>query len=239
MPLSFMTTPRRKNKLAAIKCLFLRPLASSPTLTGPVLVVGSGPGGALPAGMDHNWTVATVNGSQVVGEGLGLGVPDLTLMGAAVMKDKPVNLEAQHVLSGRHTKLLISPIGRRRYSAARWRLMRIDYTYDAVFRISTRDKIDIVNSVLGDTIQHKHKPSNGVILALACLHWGASSVVMTGFSLTKHGHAYNDAERPREHIDEDRIVLAKAVSNGAPLFTTSQDFAAESGLPIFGANSFT
>jgi hypothetical protein len=196
------------------------------------LVVGSAPEASLPQRFDQSWTVATVNASQTTAAALGCHIPDLTLFGAAVMKGKPVNLEAQEALRGLRTKTAIGFEGRRHYSATRFKLAAIGYSYDSFYFMPPAMRLRIISDAIGEEVQHKAKPSNGVFLALLCLRMGSTAAVMTGFSLTKAGHAYNEKERARRHVDEDRIVLMKAIARGAPIFTADPAFSRESGVPL-------
>lgn len=218
--------------LGAFSGLF-KPVSSLPRLSGPVLVVGSGPGACLPAGYDDTWTLATVNGSQIIAARLGCGSPDLTLLGLSVLQKAPVNREAQAVLRDGSTGVLICINGRRRYSLARMRLARLGYRFNRFCYLTREARLAMTSDVLGARINSQLKPSNGVTLAFLCLNLGASLVVMTGFSLSKSGHAYNDQNRPRLHANEDAALLKRSIEKGIPIYTSQSDFAEESGLPLY------
>jgi hypothetical protein len=214
--------------------LLLRSSAEDPPrFSGPAFVVGSGPNARLPADYDQTWTLATVNASQVNAASLGCGTPDLTLFGRAVLGSKPVNLEAQTVLRGAKTGTAIGFRGRQRYSMIRIKLAMINYTYDRFHYMTRTQRLKIVSDAVGDDASDMGHPSNGVFLALLCLHLGSSFVVMSGFSFTRNGHSYNDKERERRHTDEDRALLRIALARGAQIFSSDPIFAAESGLPLF------
>lgn len=218
--------------LGAISGL-LKPVSPLPQLSGPALVLGSGPGACLPTGFDDTWTLATVNGSQAVAARLGCRSPNITLLGASVLKNQPANREAQAVLKARGTETLISIRGRRRFSLARFHLARLGYTFDRFCLISGSERLDFISSVLDERIGVNLKPSNGVALAFICLHLGAAGVVMTGFSLSRGGHAYNDKNRPRQHTAEDRELLRRSAVKGVPIYAGSVEFAQESGIPLY------
>src|SRR5690606_31351277 len=75
--------------------------------------------------------------------------------------------------------------------------------------------------------------SNGVVLALLSLHLGADEVLMSGLSLSTHGHAYSDKGYSRGHIDADRLALNEMGRRGLPVRALDPVFAEESGLPLY------
>lgn len=205
-----------------------------PALSGRVLVAGSGPNAALPLDFDHSWKLATVNASQVVTERLGAGTPDLTLFGAGVLKSNPVNIEAQKVLAGRRTRSLIMMKGRHRFSYGPFKLAMMGYAYET-FHFLNRDLgLNVVSHLLGEEVPWSQRPSTGITLAFLSLYLGGREAVMTGFSLTSGGHAYNDSGRERRHSSDDAMWLRKAAAASVPLYTIDPIFAAESGLPLYG-----
>ncbi|MEP9388928.1 hypothetical protein [Mesorhizobium sp. KR9-304] len=216
----------------SISSLLLRPEPKLPALQGPALVIGSGPGAKLPDGFNDAWTIATVNASQVVASSMGCGSPDLTLFGNAVLQKRPVNREAQSVLRGLSTGTVI---WQTRRTHLRIRLAMLGYSYSRISVLDEARRIEIVSSAVGRRVTHAERPSNGILLALLCLHMGSSIVVMTGFSLTQAGHAYNDKGRVRNHVDADNMVLAEALARGARIYTSDPLFSSESGIPLFGS----
>lgn len=55
---------------------------------------------------------------------------------------------------------------------------------------------------------------------------------MSGFSLTRGGHAYNELNMRRGHLDGDAAALRRFVELGLPIFTNDERFSRESGLPL-------
>lgn len=223
-----------RNTLGDVVSSFFRPpLKSLPTLSGPALILGSGPGASVPIEYDARWSLATVNASQAIAHRLGIGPPRFTLLGAAVMKSNPVNMEAQSAMRGGTTGILMCLKGRRRFTTVPWKLAALQYSYDEFFYLNRTARLRAIEAVLGHPVPNKDRPSNGVVLAFLCLEMGLSPIVMTGFSLTKVGHAYNDKKRDRRHVEEDRYILGKAAERGAPIFTNDPVFAEESRLPLY------
>ena len=203
-----------------------------PRLDGPVFVLGSAPDPVPLRDRSRKWTLATVNGSQTVAAAWGLR-PELTLFGLSFVHTTPANAEARKVLSGKGTHQLLC-IGARKHYFHYKRLTReLGYTYDRLTIMTPKDRADITRRLIGVSDDETGRASNGIFLALLCLYLGAPQVVMGGFSLTQHGHAYNDKGLRREHIDADRAVLALALKAGLRIATNDPRFSAESGLPLF------
>jgi len=202
-----------------------------PQIDGPAFVLGSAPGPAPPRDPSRSWTLATVNGSQVVAARWGLK-PTITLFGFSFVQTTPANAETRKVLSGQCTSQLLCIGARKHYFHYRRVARQLGYSYDRLTTITPKDRADITRRVIGVSDDETGRASNGIFLALLCLHLGASEVVMAGFSLTRHGHAYNDKGHFREHIDADRAVLARALQAGLRIATNDPRFSAESGLPL-------
>ena len=94
------------------------------------------------------------------------------------------------------------------------------------------DRGRIMQGLLGDAYDERQPPSNGVFLALLALHLGANRILMSGFSLSKTGHAYNTLNLDRRHLDGDTAALRRIVALGLPVFTNDERFSRESGLPL-------
>jgi hypothetical protein len=203
-------------------------LKNMPALSGPALVLASGPGAAVPSDFNERWTLATVNGSQAVAARLGLGSPDVTLMGTSILRNK----DAQEVLRGKRTGTLICVRDKKHRDPARIRLAFLKYSYSGFFFLTRQERLRLLSEMVGESVASPARPSNGVILALLALHLGCEKVIMTGFSLTKDGHAYNNKGCVRGHKEQDRHILGKVVQRKLPIFTNQPDFSAESGIPL-------
>ncbi len=133
-------------------------------------------------------------------------------------------------MRGRKTRTLLLFDRGKLIDNQRLKLLMLGYSYDRVVFISTADRIDWIRDATG--IEPVDKPSNGVAAAFLCASLGAKKIVMTGFSLTKEGHAYNTKNRERAHVAGDREALKLAVSRNVPIVTNQNDFSAESGVPL-------
>jgi hypothetical protein len=112
------------------------------------------------------------------------------------------------------------------------RLRWLGYGYRSLTVLHMRSRGQILQAMLGDAYQAANPPSNGIFLALLALHLGASRVLMSGFSLTRTGHAYNELNLQRRHVDGDTLALNRVAAMKLPVFTNDERFAHESGLPL-------
>lgn len=205
-------------------------LARLPRLTAPALVVGSAPGARCPNDV-AGWHLLSVNASQVVAEGWGLDVPALTLFGTTVLGMRPSNRAAQRVLSGRHTRCLVTMEDGSNRLVHEFNLWRMGYRYDRRTGLDTPSRFAMLSSMVGSDLAQM-KPSNGIVLALLALFLGAPRVVMAGFSLEQTGHAYNSENHPRNHVDADSEVLRGIAARQFPVATTSLQIAEATGLTL-------
>lgn len=203
--------------------------ARLPRLSAPALVVGSAPGARCPTDV-AGWHLLSVNASQVVAEGWGFDSPTLTLFGTTVLGMRPSNRAAQRVLRGRRTGCLLTMEDGSNRLVHEFNLWRMGYRYERRAGLDRQSRLAMLSSMVGEDLA-RLKPSNGIVLALLALFLGAPRVVMAGFSLGQTGHAYNQANHPRNHVDADREVLRGIVARHLPIATTSADLAAQAGLP--------
>lgn len=209
----------------------LPPIAELPRLDRPAIVLGSGPNSRPPADA-RDWALLTVNGSQALSAGWPVSDPDMTLFGTTVLGMRKSNRAAQAVLRGRHTRLLVMVRDGSNPLVHSFNLWRIGYRHDRRVLLSTAQRADLFEAVLGKSLGSVAKPSNGIFLVLIALHLGAPKVLMTGFSLSKAGHGYNASNHPRNHAGADADILAELVRREAPVFANDPDFARESGLRL-------
>lgn len=200
-----------------------------PSLSGRTFVLGSAPRLCPPAPGD--WTFATVNASQAILAGWG-HTPTITLLGRTWRRLNPTKRSVRHVMNGLRTKHLIGVGTPRNYRTFKTTARELNYGYENLSILTTDKREAIVRQMLGHDFDVSNKLSNGVILGLLALHQGADEVVLSGLSLTQSGHAYNDVNQPREHVDADALGLACAMRRGLALFTNDAAFAAESGLTL-------
>jgi len=202
-----------------------------PKLSGPAFVLGSAPGAQPPpAGLD--WTFATVNGSQAILEGWGHS-PDLTLFGRTFIAGSPANAETRRVIRGHGTKTLICVGARREYRYYSKAIEAIGYRPERVALMTSDYRKDMIRSWIEMDVREIGRLSNGVVLALLSLHLGADEILMSGLSLSTHGHAYSNKGYSRGHIDADRLALNEMGRRGLPVRALDPVFAEESGLPLY------
>ncbi|MBB4347922.1 hypothetical protein [Aliirhizobium cellulosilyticum] len=200
--------------------------------TENVFVLGSGPGSSIPDELDDSWSLVSINASQAVLKDETI-VPDFTLFGTSTLRNKPTNREAKDVLRGRKTRTLILFDREKFIDNQRYKLFRLGYSYDRVIFLSTAERLAWIRGATGIAVKdNTQKPSNGVAAVFLCVSYGVKKIVMTGFSLTKQGHAYNNKNRERAHVRGDRAALRSALMRGHPIYTNQADFSEESGVPL-------
>jgi O-antigen ligase len=202
-----------------------------------VFALGSAPDSLPPPAGSGEWLAVTVNGSQALLEGLRLpATPVMTVMNRSVLKSSIVSgVAARKVLCNLSTDHLIvisHKVSSKHRLLIALRLWWLRYRYGSLTVLDTRDRREIMEQLLGDAYDESKPPSNGIFLALLAVHLGASRVLMSGFSLSRTGHAYNDLNLPRRHVDGDALALRRIVASGLPIFTNDERFARESGLPL-------
>jgi hypothetical protein len=210
---------------------FFAPRADAlPRMSGRVFVLGSAPRSQPPAeGVD--WTFFTVNGSQAILSGWG-HTPDVTLFGRTWRQPTPANLSAREVLRGLGTRRLICVGPARDHAYFKSTMDGLPYRYDDMHMLTPPMRRGIVEAMIGPGFDRAQKMSNGVIVGLIALRQGADEVVVSGLSLTQHGHAYNAQQLKRGHIAADARGLAEIRRLGLPLRTNDAVFAQESGLEL-------
>jgi hypothetical protein len=202
-----------------------------------VFALGSAPDSFPPPAGSGPWLVVTVNGSQAVLERLGLpAIPVMTLMNRSVLKSSIVSgVAARKVLRGLSTENLVvmsHKVSARHRLLIVLRLWWLGYRYRSLTVLDMRHRSHVMAGVLGDAYDAGKPPSNGIFLALLALHLGASRILISGFSLSKAGHAYNRLDLPRRHLDGDTLALRRIVASALPVYTNDERFSRESGLPL-------
>lgn len=203
-----------------------------------VFALGSAPGASPPPGQKEDWEVITINGSQASLEKLGLySTPSATIFNTSLIKTKyNVNVAARKVLRGCRTENLVVLSGRtsfRKRLHVILRLFILNYRYKTLSILSTAERISIMEKILCvKLIGREQQPSNGIFIVLLALHLGAEKVLMSGFSLSKQGHAYNNFNFKRAHTSGDLFTLHRAVELGLPIYTNDPEFSKESRIPL-------
>jgi hypothetical protein len=233
---------------AALVFGFVRPVgerqASTPfpfDLRGrQVFVLGSAPDSFPPPPGSGEWSAITVNGSQALLERLGLpATPVMTVMNRSVLKSSIVSGVAArkvlHSLATDHLVVISHRVSFKHRLLIALRLWWLRYRYRTLTVLDMRHRRQIMERLLGDAYDESKPPSNGIFLALLAVHLGASRILMSGFSLSKTGHAYNELNLPRRHLDGDTLALRRIVELGLPVLTNEERFSRESGLPLISS----
>jgi hypothetical protein len=200
-------------------------------------VLGSAPDSFPPPAGSGAWSILTVNGSQAVLGRLGLpATPAMTLMNRSVLKSSiRSGVAAREVLRGRSTGDLVvmsHEVSTKQRLLIAARLWWLGYRYRSLTVVDMRERSRILRALLGAAYDESKPPSNGIFLALLALHLGADRVLMSGFSLSKAGHAYNALNLRRGHVDGDTAALRRIADLHLPIFTNDERFSRESRLPL-------
>ncbi len=218
--------------LASLSSFLLRRSLLPLEFEANVLILGAGPGSFIPSSFNEKWSLFTINASQaaLLDDDI---IPDFTLIGTSTLRNKPTNREAKKALRGRKTRTLILFDRGKFIDNQRLKLFRLGYQYDRVVFFSTAERLHWIRDATGIEVRdNSQKPSNGIAAAFLCVSLGVKRIVMTGFSLTKEGHAYNDKNRERAHVQGDRAALRMATLRRHPIYTNQSDFAEEAGIPL-------
>lgn len=205
-----------------------------PKFSGPCFVLGSAPNPLVPEGFGEQWQFWTVNASQAGVDALSLGDPDVTVMSAQMLGDRPANVAGKAALKGRRTGQLI--VIERGFDAAQivGILRDIGYAIGKLYFISHFQRAVLVRKLLKADLAYgsgEQKVSTGVFAILLALRQGLSPVVVGGLSLSSGGHSYNQLSHKREHVDVDARALA--LIRQFPVFTTNEQFSRDSGVPLW------
>ncbi|MGH6762956.1 MAG: membrane-anchored protein [Phyllobacterium sp.] len=178
-----------------------------------------------------------MNGSQDIARKWGIDKPHVTFMQYNQIEGTNTNAVAvRSVLNGKNTGRLYVLLWRDGLDKLKRGLSAFDYTCDHLQIVSRYERIALHHSVMRswnfeDDIDMRF--SNGVTAVLYAIQSGAKTVIISGINPNSTGHAYNDANLPRSHVDRDRDILMKIHENGFPLFTADPTVAKTLGLPLW------
>ena len=200
---------------------------------GPCLVLGSGPNPAIPAGFNKTWSLLTVNASQASIKDLNMQ-PAVTVISDQMLGNSAANIAGKEALKNSKTSRLVLINRRYAVSHAKRILRTLNYCYEELSVISHWGRSRIAYEVLKEYValgSGEQKISTGIFASLLALYAGANQVVLSGFSFSIDGHAYNTLNHKRSHISSDKTALLLARNKGLPFYTPDKTFSAESGLP--------
>lgn len=211
-------------------------------ISGPVVVVGSAPVSHKPIGWGSDYLIITVNGSQSVIESWGTEVPDITfLMYNQIYGTTPNAVAVRGVLKGRRTGILyVLPWEKNDRERLDKGLCAFDYKYDSLHIVDRYERMALLDRVAGlrsSELDSDSKCSNGMNAVLFALHNGAPAVIITGINPNSTGHSYNKTGLARQHVQMDKEIVAKLLSEGHPIFTADPAVSADLGIPLWGGRN--
>ena len=189
------------------------------------IVFGSAPDPLLPTSLTGRYARVDINNAGRTAQELGLGPADLTIR----TKKKSCS---EHPTLDTKALIWIHTI-----PAPMLRLLLLTKPHRSIGRVAKFTKaerdalVETVSGVRLENVGPWDKVSNGVAAACLGLHFGVPEIVLSGISLSKAGHSYNQLGRTRYQVDEDRAVLS-ALSKDPRLATSEPDLAADLGLRL-------
>ncbi|MBO0664543.1 hypothetical protein LQ948_18515 [Jiella sp. MQZ9-1] len=212
-PSQFVATQKR----------WLKPLG---IVDRPWLILGSAPDPTIPDGILATHARIDINNVGRTAQAMGLGQADLTVRAKKKSWEEHPHIDTRMLLWIHTVPALVLP------------LLLIGKPYDHIGRVRPlrrRDRENVVLEVSGVPLEgfgDLGKVTNGVAMACYGLLLGVPEIVLSGISLSKVGHSYDQLGRRRRQVDEDRAVLT-ALAPEPRLSTSEADLAAESGIRLW------
>ena len=203
---------------------------------GPVLLLGSAPTATVPVGYGDDWTLVCANAAQAGGERLGLPSPQLIVLRTNFFDAGRVHAEAREALRNRSAKHVVFRGVPKQMDFVASELASLQFGYETLTMVERQKRERIVLHAVGTVpalISVNKDLSNGVFTLCAAIDLFQQPVVMSGFSFSVAGHAYNASNLPRAHVDQDRKAVRIIQSRGWPVYASEAKFAEESGLPLW------
>jgi hypothetical protein len=213
---------------------YARILAELPRFNGPTLVVGSAPEPHRPVGLNHDWSVVTVNASQITSDDFGLKKPDLTVFRDDICGSGTHQNAVWAALRGKQTTHVIANMGSSDDAGIAAFMATQNYRAEHVTELNRHVRGAIIADVSGRYyVKVTAGVSNGIFATLLALKLGASPVVMSGFSFTPGWYFAPGIPGARGHIPADKVICRAIVERGLPVFAADPAFAENSGLPLW------
>lgn len=218
------------------------PPTVTPRFSGPVLIVGSAPVSHKPADFDETFRVVTINGSQAVTQGWGIKAPDVTFVQFNQIEGTNTNaVEVRRVLNGQRTGTLFVLLWRKDDRERLEKGLRaFNYQPDTLTIVDRYERMALLDRVVGRKsfeLNADSKCSNGINAVLFALYNGATAVIITGINPNSGGHAYNQVNLSRQHVQMDQEILMRLMQQGHPIFTTDPAVSETIGLPLWREKS--
>ncbi|QFI66839.1 putative membrane-anchored protein [Sinorhizobium alkalisoli] len=141
------------------------------------------------------------------------------------------------MLKGRRTGILyVLPWEKNDRERLEKGLCAFDYKYDSLHIVDRYERMALLDRIAGlrsAELDSDSKCSNGMNAVLFALHNGAPAVIITGINPNSTGHSYNSAGLARQHVQMDKEIIAKLVSEGRPIFTADPTVSADLGIPLW------
>ena len=201
-------------------------LARLGILDRPWLIFGAAPGPTLPGDIVRTHARIDINNSGRTAQEIGLGPADLTFRKRSKPWAEHQDLNTRGLIWYRNAPLLFV-----RIELALRRRAKVEH----LMRVTRGERDTVVDLVAGtelSAVGSRGKATNGIAAACYGLFVGVPEVVLSGVSLSRNGHSYNQTGRKRLQADEDRLVLSR-IKDAPNLFTTEADLAAEVGLKLW------
>ena len=209
-----------------------------PHIAGDALVIGSAPGARPPDGRLSDWTIISVNASQIIALDWGSKIPDFTIL-RDMSGRGPEDLKAREILAGRAAKTVVASSWSGDRKPFDVFLTEIGFSASSLTVLTEWQKQHVLyrtcraTSIFG---VGKLEVSNGIWAAVLAVFLGARKVAMTGISFTRNGHAYDTAVHARAHIDKDKIALGALSSRSGKVFAVDPAFSQELGIPLLAGD---
>lgn len=201
------------------------------------VVIGSAPNPVVPEMKDP--FVICVNGSVFSADEYWGRSPDLTYLCGAIFNDSDhYAVRTKDALRGRTVGDAL--IARHVFKKALTVLASERVLHGRSFPLSKYDKRIILGEAIGHSLFGGYRcnsnVSNGFFMVGMALWGGASRVVFSGISFgNQHAYSAGTALSQRGHLREDQSFLKVAVDLKLPVFTTSDEIHAYSGLAMWPA----
>jgi hypothetical protein len=217
-------SPRTFDSFARQQERWLRKLG---LLGRPWFVLGGAPEPTLYPELFASHARVDINNSGLTALGLGLGPADLTLRRSKVSWTVHPTLATRGLVWFTKTP---APLLRLRLLTKHRRVAA-----DSVMQVAKPNRTELVARVIGDGVRSVGaygRPSNGVVAACYALYFGVPEIVLTGVSLSRQGHSYDALGRPRKHVEEDALSLAR-LAQDPRVATTERELAEATGIRLW------
>jgi hypothetical protein len=201
-------------------------LSSLGLLEKPWFILGSAPLPTLPPELLKTHARVDINNAGRTADLLGLGPADLTFR----KKSKPWSEHPALRTRGLIWYNTVPAV------MLRLRLLTLPKARVGKIMKATRGERERIVENVANANPHeigdRGKVTNGVAALCYALYVGVPQVVLTGMSLSKDGHSYNEVNRARRQVEEDAFILDK-LKDRPEVLTTEPDLARDTGIRLW------